>query len=77
MPQNRLERWPLQAVDMRPCRVPEDDFLALMAQHAPLAPVEPRGHVEQHELQSAYNRGVRDCLFFLAVVILVVVVVWR
>jgi hypothetical protein len=58
IPINRIIKWPLPAVDMRPCKIPEDEFLEVMAANAALRPVEPRAACPNCEaLRQAWNRA--------------------
>jgi len=80
IPINRITKWPMTKVDLRPCRVPEDDFLKLMAENAPLAPVEPRAAASPYCERCRYNElwstGVAT-LSVLASVGIAVLCLWR
>ena len=76
-PTNRIrEYFEEKAIDKSPelHRIPEDDFLALMAANAPLAPVDSRTRCPECEMYRADCRYWRCCC--AAAVIAMGLVVW-
>lgn len=81
---NRLKQqwrnYELEQIDMRPCRIPEDDFRAALAKSDSLAPLDERAEFVQPCSRCAANQrwALRVCLISLAgCVAMAVLAAWR